>query len=63
LELKGLNIRDTEADQIKLVMTDYLAPFQEEKARADRLAEENAALQAQIDAMGNRPRPPRPSMN
>ena len=66
LELKGLNMRDPEGEEVVFTSVDYRKPYQEEKHRAEKLAEENAALQAQIDAMGaakERPRPPRPAMN
>jgi hypothetical protein len=55
LELKGLNVRTEEGEQITLTLNDYREPYVQEKARADQLAEENAALQAQIDSMAIRP--------
>jgi hypothetical protein len=51
LELKGLNVRTEEGEQITLTLNDYREPYVQEKARADLLAEENAALQARIDAI------------
>jgi hypothetical protein len=51
LELKGLNVRTEEGEQITLTLNEYREPYVQEKARADLLAEENAALQARIDAI------------
>jgi hypothetical protein len=64
LEARGPNM-DDESHKVIVTLNDYAQVHEEEKARADQLAEEVEALKGQIAAMGGkeRPRPPRPTMN
>jgi hypothetical protein len=63
LEARDLNM-DDERQKISVVLNDYIKPYEEEKARADQLAEEVEALKGQLAVEGKaRPRPPRPSLN
>ena len=64
LEARGLNMTD-EVQKVTLVTRDYLAPYEEEKAKNTQLTEEVEALKAQVALLGgkDRPRPPRPQMN
>jgi hypothetical protein len=64
LEPRGLHM-DDERNKVTVTLNDYAQVHEEEKARADQLAEEVEALKGQIAAMSGkeRPRPPRPTMN
>jgi hypothetical protein len=62
LEIKGLNLRQSEGNEDKLTLNDYRQPYQQELAENKELSERVEALEAQITAMQgkDRPRPPRP---
>jgi hypothetical protein len=62
VEIKGLNLGQSEGSEIKLTLNDYRQPYQQELAKNKELSERVEALEAQITAMQgkDRPRPPCP---
>jgi hypothetical protein len=65
LEILGFNMAQAEGQEVRISLSDYAQPYQQEVAKNKDLTERVAALEGQIAAMGGkeRPRPPRPPLN
>jgi hypothetical protein len=65
LEIAGLNMRDSEDAEIRIIRSDFRGAYQEELVKSKQQAEEIVSLKARIASMEGkpRPRPPRPDLN